>query len=74
MKGESQKREPPRKGAITKKRKTTIGPVSNLEEYVKPDWWRNIFNSIYLKTDADIINDRDITKKEIDFFTQILNL
>ena len=74
MNGESSRGEPPHRSIALKKRKTTIGPVSNLEEYVKPDWWKNIFNSIYLKTDADVVNDNDITKNEIDLFIKILSL
>ena len=51
-----------------------LGPVPNLEEHVHPDWWRGIFNSIYLKTDADVVDDHEITKTEIALFTGILNL
>jgi D-alanine-D-alanine ligase len=45
-----------------------------LEEHVKPDWWRNIFNSIYLKTDADVVEDKQITRTEANLFTDILKL
>jgi hypothetical protein len=24
--------------------------LSSLEEYVRPDWWRKVFNATYLKT------------------------
>ncbi|MDX1524008.1 MAG: class I SAM-dependent methyltransferase, partial [Anaerolineae bacterium] len=52
----------------------SLGPVPNLEEHVHPDWWRRIFNSIYLKTDADVVDDQKITRYEIDRFIEILNL
>ncbi|MDT8401346.1 MAG: methyltransferase domain-containing protein [Bacteroidales bacterium] len=52
----------------------SLGPVNNLEEYLKPDWWRRIFNSMYLKTDADVVEDKSITAYELDMFTGILNL
>ena len=52
----------------------SFGPVPNPEEYVEPDWWCRIFNSIYLKTDADVVDDRSITAKEIDLFSRILNI
>jgi D-alanine-D-alanine ligase len=52
----------------------SLGPVPNLEEYVEPDWWRSIFNSIYLKTDGDVIDDEQITAKEMDMFLNILKL
>ena len=62
---------PPRRRVMNNK---SIGPVSNLEEHVKPDWWRRIFNSIYLKTDGDVVDDQHITNKEADFFSGILKL
>jgi D-alanine-D-alanine ligase len=52
----------------------TLGPVLNLEEHVRADWWRRIFNALYLKTDADVVNDRAITRSEIDLFSEILHL
>jgi D-alanine-D-alanine ligase len=51
-----------------------LGPVPNLEEHVKSDWWRKIFNAYYLKTDADVVDDDNITRQEIDEFVKILNL
>lgn len=54
--------------------KAVLGPVKDLEEYVHPDWWRNIFNSLYLKTDADVVEDADITRTEVDIFTGLLQL
>ncbi len=45
--------------------KRVLGPVVNLEEHVRPDWWRSIFNSIYLKTDADVVDDQSIKLGEI---------
>jgi D-alanine-D-alanine ligase len=51
-----------------------LGPVENLEVHLQPDWWRRIFNSMYLKTDADVVEDKQITKNEIELFTSILNV
>lgn len=67
--GDSKGRQPgerPRAGSL--------GPVPDLEQYVVPDWWRNIFNSLYLKTDADVVEDRRITADEVDLFSQLLGL
>lgn len=50
------------------------GPVSNLEEHVHPDWWRCLFNSYYLKTDGDVVDDPEITTSEIALYRQILDL
>jgi D-alanine-D-alanine ligase len=51
-----------------------LGPVPNLEEHVQSDWWRKIFNAFYLKTDADVVDDENITRQEIDDFVKILKL
>jgi len=50
------------------------GPVGDLEKFVQPDWWRHIFNSNYLKTDADIVEDLSITEREVDMFIKYAGL
>lgn len=57
-----------------KPQKKILGPVPNPEEYVYPDWWRRIFNSLYLKTDGDVVDDHNITRHEMDLFSEILKL
>jgi len=60
------------KGALSGRR--SLGPVLNLEEHVQADWWRLIFNSVYLKTDGDVVDDPQVTSKEVDVFSRILRL
>lgn len=60
------------KNAVCRPR--TLGPVANLEEHVHPDWWRAIFNALYLKTDADVVDDENNTKREVDLVVNILHL
>ncbi|MGQ9625420.1 MAG: methyltransferase domain-containing protein [Anaerolineae bacterium] len=74
MKGKSSKSEPPQRKRTSIVGPKSLGPVLNLEEHVQPDWWRRIFNSIYLKTDADVVDDQLITRKEVDLFSEILRL
>ncbi|KOR29594.1 hypothetical protein TI05_15000 [Achromatium sp. WMS3] len=62
------------KSKANKKLIEVLGPVDDLESYVKADWWRNLFNANYLRTDGDLVEDEDITKKEIDIFLAALNL
>ena len=63
--------------ASTKSSKTentvSLGPVEDLEKYVKADWWRHIFNANYLRTDGDVVEDQTITKDEVDLFTKIMS-
>src|SRR6056300_1008408 len=62
------------KGAQKTVTNKTIGPASDLEQHLQPDWWKRIFNSMYLKTDSDVVDDSQITKTEVDLFQQILNV
>ena len=52
----------------------SIGPVEDLESYVKADWWRDIFNANYLRTDGDVVEDPDITEAEIDAFLGLVEV
>lgn len=63
-----------RKKTVIKKGPICLGPIPHLEEQVQPDWWRYIFNALYLKTDADVVDDQRITNIEVDLFLEILNL
>ncbi|MDD2613314.1 MAG: methyltransferase domain-containing protein [Methanosarcina sp.] len=63
-----------RKRARCTVQKKTFGPVEDLETHVKPDWWQTLFNSLYLKTDADLLDDMEVTRKEVDLIVSILGL
>ena len=60
-----------RKNAVLRE---SIGPVEDLESYVKADWWRDIFNANYLRTDGDVVDDPEITESEIDAFLDMANI
>jgi D-alanine-D-alanine ligase len=73
MKEKVSKSQLPQKRPISRTARC-LGPIPDLEKYVQPDWWRRIFNSLYLKTDADVVDDQCITKAEVDLFSEILRL
>ncbi|MFW5761576.1 MAG: class I SAM-dependent methyltransferase, partial [Cyclobacteriaceae bacterium] len=50
-----------------------LGPVESLEYYVKADWWKEIFNANYLRTDGDVVDDIRITRQEVDLFEKIID-
>ena len=39
---------------------------------VNPDWWKSIFDEVYLKTDARSVCDEEITRREIDLVLELL--
>ncbi len=48
----------------------TIGPVSDLERHLPSDWWRNLFSSLYLKTDGDVVENAANTAQDVDRLIQ----
>lgn len=74
MSQKSSSDKPPQRSKNGAPRKITLGPVPDLEEHVHPDWWRGIFNSLYLKTDADVVEDQSITREETAMFADLLKL
>ncbi|MCP8304190.1 MAG: methyltransferase domain-containing protein [archaeon] len=72
MMEKSSKEKPPQRRRS--KETKCFGPIPHLEELVPPDWWGRIFNSLYLKTDADLVDDQSTTSREVDMFSRILKL
>jgi D-alanine-D-alanine ligase len=52
--------------------KKTLGPVENLEAHVRSDWWRGMFNTLYLKTDGDVVMDEEITEREVSLIADVI--
>lgn len=48
----------------------TLGPVQDLERHLPSEWWRTLFNSLYLKTDGDVVENDTNTLREIDLLLQ----
>ncbi len=68
--GKPQLRSTSAKPASTRKGKAplsrTLGPVSDLERHLPQEWWKDLFNSLYLKTDGDVVENDQNTVKDID--------
>lgn len=52
----------------------TLGPVSDLERHLPADWWKSLFNAVYLKTDGDVVEDDRNTVFEIDLVLKATGL
>lgn len=74
MNKDNQQDQPPDTGDGRPAQKRSFGPVADLERFVKPEWWRGIFNELYLKTDGDIVDDPEIARHETDAFCRILGM
>jgi hypothetical protein len=51
------------------------GRIADLEMMVPPQWWKGVFSdSLYLKTDGDVIEDPEITREEVALLESEANL
>jgi len=41
---------------------------------VQPDWWKSLFDEIYLLTDARSVADGELTRREVDMLCELLPL
>ena len=51
-----------------------LGPVADPAAHVRPEWWRDLFGALYLKTDGDVVDDAELTAREVDAVIAILGL
>ena len=52
----------------------TLGPVSDLEKHLPSEWWKTLFNSLYLKTDGDVVENPANTVKEVDLLIAVTGI
>lgn len=52
----------------------TLGPVSDLERHLPAEWWRTLFNAVYLKTDGDVVENDGNTASDIDALEALAGL
>ncbi len=52
----------------------TLGPLSDLERHLPSDWWSSLFNALYLRTDGDVVENDENTKRDIDMMISAAGL
>jgi len=58
---------PPKSAPNGKPRpRPTLGPLADLEAHLPAEWWRELFTSLYLKTDGDVVENIEATRQEVD--------
>ncbi len=75
MSGTGKSTPPPKKPGSSKRPPTargprTLGPIQDLERHLPPEWWRKLFNSVYLKTDGDVVEDAANTARDVDLLIE----
>ncbi|MBC8338142.1 MAG: methyltransferase domain-containing protein [Rhodospirillales bacterium] len=52
----------------------TLGPVSDLERHLPAEWWRTLFNAVYLRTDGDVVENDTNTQADVDLVIDAIGL
>ncbi len=47
--------------------RSCLGPVADLESHLPAEWWRKLFNALYVKTDGDVVENAENTRREVEF-------
>jgi len=47
--------------------RSCLGPVADLEQHLPAEWWRKLFNALYVKTDGDVVENTENTRRDVDF-------
>jgi D-alanine-D-alanine ligase len=55
-----------------KKPRSSPGPLTDFEAHVSSTWWNEIFDELYLQTDGDVVENGDLTRREIDLFLDLM--
>ena len=51
-------------------RPRTLGPVADHEHHLPGEWWRELFDSLYLRTDGDVVENDINTIAEVNLLVQ----
>ncbi|MDX2201945.1 MAG: methyltransferase domain-containing protein [Hyphomicrobiaceae bacterium] len=54
--------------------RSCLGPVADLEAHLPEEWWRKLFNALYVKTDGDVVENNENTRREVDFIVAAANI
>lgn len=57
----------PKRPRRTQPTRTSLGPVADLESHLPSEWWRKLFNALYVKTDGDVVENAENTRRDVDF-------
>lgn len=57
----------PKRAAKRPSPRSCLGPVADLEQHLPSEWWRQLFNALYVKTDGDVVENIENTRRDVDF-------
>ncbi|HUS97270.1 MAG TPA: methyltransferase domain-containing protein, partial [Hyphomicrobiaceae bacterium] len=52
----------------------SFGPVADLEAHLPEEWWRKLFNALYMKTDGDVVENVENTRREVDIIQSVTDI
>jgi D-alanine-D-alanine ligase len=51
-----------------------LGPIADLEAHLPEEWWREIFDALYVMTDGDVVENDANTRIEVDAVVQLADI
>lgn len=64
----------PASAAARQRARASLGPIGDLEAHLPEDWWRQLFNALYVKTDGDVVENDENTRREIEIVVEAAGL
>ena len=52
----------------------TLRPIPDLDAHLPDEWWRKLFNAFYIKTDGDVVENVENTRREVDFILSVADV
>ena len=52
----------------------SLGPIADLETHLPDEWWRELFNALYVKTDGDVVENAGNTSREIELLLDAVDI
>lgn len=59
---------------LREKDRVCYGRIDDLQTHLKGDWWRRLFDSVYLKTDRDVLDNQENTRADVDLIERTTHL
>jgi len=54
--------------------RSCLGPIADLEAHLPEDWWAQLFNAIYVKTDGDVVENVQNSQRDVDLIIQLTGI
>jgi len=54
--------------------RSCLGPIADLEAHLPENWWAQLFNAIYVKTDGDVVENAQNSERDVDLIIELTGI